>query len=103
MSTIFKIYFSDAITEKAHSWNEYNLTDALREVERLRKDGHKFVTMVSESSDMVGQAGAAGVKDGKLPSGEDYTYRKGDALSQRTKVYAPTVGTDAIEVELDEE
>lgn len=101
MTTIFKVYYTDPIGE-AHSEDYTILTTALRVADLHRKGGMKFVTMVSESTDMVGQVGSAGVENGKLPNGEDYTYRKGDALSQRTKVYAP-VSTDNVEVKLDDE
>ena len=101
MNTIFKIYFTHPETNSPQSLDCTNLTEALSITENLRNKGMSFVTMVSESSDMVGKAGVTGVKDGKLPNGEDYTYRKGDALSQRTKVYAP-IGTDNIEVPIDE-
>lgn len=82
-----------------------NLTDALKFTEELRKESkeknYSFITMCSENVDLVGKPGTAGVENGKLPTGETYTYTKGDALSQRTK--KPAVGTDFIEVNLDDE
>lgn len=82
-----------------------NLNDALKFTEDLRRDAKEknfsFITMCSENVDHIGKLGAAGVEDGKLPTGEAYTYTKGDALSQRTK--KPAVGADFIEVNLDDE
>lgn len=84
MSTVFKIYYTTE-TGNVGFQDHTNLTEALAAAEHYRKVRCRFVTMVSESSDIVGKAGVAGVSDGKLPNGEDYTYTKRDALSQRTK------------------
>lgn len=82
-----------------------SLTDALAWAEQLRREAKEkefsFITMCSENVDLIGETGSAGVENGKLPNGETYTYTKGDALSQRTK--KPAVGTDFIEVNIDDE
>ena len=49
---------------------------ALKHTQTLRGEGHRFVSMVSESTDQVGQMGVSAVIDGKLPNGEDYTWKK---------------------------
>lgn len=57
------------------------MTAALKYCEELRtrrRNGApiSFVTLVSEHPDMVGEAGASAVVDGKLPDGSDYTWKK---------------------------
>jgi hypothetical protein len=52
------------------------LTGALRICEEKRKAGYTFVTMVSEDPNSIGRPGVDSVEDGRLPSGEDYTWRK---------------------------
>lgn len=100
MATVFKIYYTDPVSDVSHSHDVETLSEALRYTEGFRKLGMTFVTMVSENTDLVGKPGVAGVVDGKLPTGETYTYTKGDALSQRTK--KPAISTDNLEVPLDE-
>jgi hypothetical protein len=102
--TIYTIYWLDKNLQP-HARQENDLTAALAFVEAKRKTaaekGYSAITMSSEVAGNVGKSGVAGVVDGKLPTGETYTYTKGDALSQRTK--KPAVGTDFIVVDLDDE
>lgn len=72
---IFKIYWTDELGQ-AHSQDCEKLTDALQMTEAKRRDGMRFVTMVSESSHSVGQPGVAAVVDGQLPDGSDYDWSK---------------------------
>ena len=98
MSTVYRIYYTDPDTDFPHAKTVGDLNEALRTSELLRKDGFKFVTMVSEHSNMVGQTGVQSVQNGKLPNGDAYVYTKKDALSQRTKNL-----TDDTVVKLDDE
>lgn len=83
-----------------------DLGQALKYTEALRKEAAKnnysFITMVSENVNLVGQQGVLGVEDGILPDGNKYEYTKRDALSQRLKA-DPPIGTDNVEVILDDE
>jgi len=68
------------------------MNDALKYMEELRKTPNvQFVTMASQTDDLVGYIGATGIDDNKLPNGEDYVYTKMDALSQRTVVYSDLI------------
>lgn len=49
---------------------------ALDEANRLRSVGMRHVAMASENPNQVGQMGVDSVVDGKLPSGEEYTWSK---------------------------
>lgn len=104
-NTTYTVYWMfDSIRPNAVQMT--NLTEALQFVETLRKESvnrkASAITMCSENTNQVGKMGASGVVDGKLPNGEVYTYTKRDALSQRSKIDAP-VGTDFVEVQLDDE
>lgn len=73
---MYKIYFTNEYGE-ARSYNEQELTEALRCVEGLRRNTrNSFVTMVSENPDSIGRPGVDTVADGKLPNGSDYTWKK---------------------------
>lgn len=72
---VFKIYWCDQHGQ-AQSQDCHQLTDALQLTEAKRREGMRFVTMVSESSQSVGQPGVAAVVDGQLPDGNDYTWSK---------------------------
>lgn len=73
---MFKIYYTDPVSDQAYSWNEATLVGALGVTENFRKHGMIFVTMVSENRDSIGKPGVDAVADGKLPNGEDYTWKK---------------------------
>lgn len=102
--TQYTVYWTSN-KKHAHSLRMDSLTDALAYTEKLRREAaennYSFITMCSENVDQVGKLGATGVEKGKLPNGDAYTYTKGDALSQRTR--KPAVGTDFIEVNIDDE
>jgi hypothetical protein len=84
---------------RARHFEMNEMSAALAYMESLRNEGDcQFVTMASQTANLVGKQGVTGVKDGKLPSGETYTYTKRDALSQRTKNL-----TDEAEVNVDDE
>lgn len=100
IKTTYRIYYTTEAGNVGHQ-DHTSLTEALAASEHYRKVRCRFVTMVAENIDLVGETGTAGVENGKLPNGDTYTYTKGDALSQRTK--KPAVGTDFIEVNIDDE
>ena len=53
-----------------------SMTVALSYAEVARKTHCRFVTMVSENPNQVGQMGVDSVENGKLPDGSDYTWKK---------------------------
>ena len=53
-----------------------NMTVALSYAEVSRKAHCRFVTMVCENPNQVGQMGVDSVENGKLPDGSDYTWKK---------------------------
>ena len=73
---MYKIYFTNEYGE-ARSYNEDTLESALATVSGLRNQSrYSFVAMVGENPDQVGKMGCDSVEDGKLPTGEDYTWKK---------------------------
>lgn len=82
MATVFKIYYTDPVTEWPHSHNVETLSEALRHTEGFRKLGMTFVTMVSENSDSVGKPGVDSVVDGKTPDGVAYDWNKADRIGK---------------------
>ena len=106
MATIFKIYYTDPISDLSHSHDVFTLSEALRHTEGFRKLGMIFVTMVSENTDQVGKSGVDAVVNGKTPDGEVYDWSKAGRAgkmkrSERTLSALP--GTDNVEVKLDDE
>lgn len=103
MTTIFKIYYTDPVNNKAYAWDEKNLNEALALAERFRREGFTFVTMVSENSEHVGKPGVDSIVDGKTPDGHAYDWNKADRIGKmkRSERNAP-IGTDSIEVKFDE-
>ena len=97
MSTVYRIYYTTEMGNVG-AQDHTSLTEALAAAEHYRKVKCRFVTMVSENTDMVGQTGVLSVENGKLPNGDAYVYTKKDALSQRTKNL-----TDDTVVKLDDE
>lgn len=83
---MYKVYYTDLDTNTAHAFDTEDMGVALEKCKTLRKEGMVFVTMVAVDPGMVGQQGVDSVKDGKLPSGEDYTFfKKADSISARRK------------------
>jgi hypothetical protein len=52
------------------------LTEALKWSHTIRKQGFKFVTMVSENPDSVGESGVDSIENGLCPDGVEYTWVK---------------------------
>jgi len=77
---MFKIYYTDPVTDASHSHNVQSLTEALRYTEGFRRLGMTFVTMVSEDPNHVGKPGVDAVIDGKTPDGVAYTWNKSSRI-----------------------
>lgn len=97
----YKVYWTNPTTNKAASKDFEHLSDALAECEQLRRSNKEFVTLVSENPDHVGKVGVAGVVDGKLPDGSDYSWTKEDCVGAAFKTQ-PLVSTDNLVVDLDD-
>lgn len=52
------------------------MMEALTEANRMRSIGRAYVAMVGENPDQVGKMGVDAVEQGRLPSGESYTWCK---------------------------
>lgn len=72
---MYKIYWTDFDNQSQGIYTS-TLNGALRITEEKRQAGYTFVTMVSEDPNSVGKAGVDSVKDGQLPDGTEYTWRK---------------------------
>ena len=73
---MFKVYWTNP--DNNESYGEYfgNLTDALAECKILRECGRTFVTMVSSLENSIGKPGVDEIKDGVLPDGNTYDWKK---------------------------
>lgn len=75
--TVYKVYWTDCGTNEVLArMFEEDMVAALNLSNALRSEGHRFVSMVSENTDMVGSFGVSAVVNGKLPNGDDYTWKK---------------------------
>ncbi len=72
---MYKVYWT-APNGEACSEDYVEMVDALTQANHLRTVGRAYVAMVSENPNQIGKMGVDSVKDGKLPSGEAYTWRK---------------------------
>lgn len=72
---MFKVYWMSELDEACYQDFE-DMSVALNWTEFLRSKGRTFVTMVSENPNSIGKPGVDAVVDGKLPDGEDYTWKK---------------------------
>jgi hypothetical protein len=79
---MFKIYYTDPVTDWSHAKNAHTLTEALQYSEEFRKLGMVFVAMVSKDPNQVGKPGVDAVVDGKTPDGMDYTWNKASRIGQ---------------------
>jgi hypothetical protein len=71
---MYKIYWT-AADGAARSEDYVDMVEALTEANRLRNEGRAYVAMVSENPNQVGRMGVDAVEDGRLPSGEAYTWK----------------------------
>lgn len=73
--TVYKVYWTDQHGQNcAQEFTDMVL--ALNMSQALRQGTNRFIVMSSENTDMVGSMGVSAVVDGKLPNGEDYTWKK---------------------------
>jgi hypothetical protein len=72
---MYKVYWSSEDGD-ARSKDYLDMVDALTEANRMRTIGMAYVAMVGENPNQVGKMGVDAVVDGKLPTGEDYTWKK---------------------------
>lgn len=73
---IFKIYYTEPVSDMPYAHNVETLSEALRQTESYRKMGRTFVTMVAHDPNQVGKAGVDAVVDGRTPDGEVYDWNK---------------------------
>ena len=73
---MYKIYYTNPLTNECYFQDENELTIALAVVNKCRVDGMIFVTLVSENPNSIGLPGAEVIVNGKLPNGLDYTWKK---------------------------
>jgi len=60
----------------AHEFEQNQLKNALDCCENMRNNGFTHVVMSCNYDGQVGKDGVDSVKDGKLPDGTDYDWRK---------------------------
>lgn len=77
---MFKIYYTDPLSDCSHAHDVDSLSEALRYTEGFRKLGMTFVTMVSADPNQVGKPGVDAVIDGKTPDGIAYTWNKSSRI-----------------------
>lgn len=74
---MYKVYYTELDgSANSVSFNQDQMVDALRSAENLRNRGFTFVSVVSENPDQVGKMGVDSVKNGLLPDGANYGWRK---------------------------
>lgn len=71
---MYKVYWT-CPNGQACSEDYVEMVEALTQTNHLRNIGHTYVTMVCENPNQVGKMGVDSVEDGKLPSGEEYTWK----------------------------
>jgi len=77
---MFKIYYTDPLTDWARSHNVDTLSEALQYTEGFRKLGMTFVTMVSEDPNQVGKPGVDSIVNGVCPDGVVYDWNKASRI-----------------------
>ena len=71
---MYKIYWT-AADGAARSEDYVDMVEALTEANRMRTIGRAYVAMVGELPNQIGKMGVDAVEDGRLPSGEEYTWK----------------------------
>ena len=72
---MYKVYWTSE-DGAARSEDHLEMVEALTCANHMRTLGMAYVAMVGENPNQVGKMGCDSVEDGKLPSGEDYTWKK---------------------------
>jgi len=71
---LYKVYWT-APDGQACSEEYLEMIEALTQANHLRTIGRLYVAMVGENPNQVGKMGVDSVEDGKLPTGENYTWK----------------------------
>ena len=71
---MYKVYWT-AADGAARSEDYVEMTEALTRANHMRTAGMAYVAMVGELPNQVGKMGVDSVVDGRLPSGEAYTWK----------------------------
>ena len=71
---MYKVYWT-AADGAARSEDYVEMTEALTRANHMRTVGMAYVAMVGELPNQVGRMGVDSVEDGRLPSGEAYTWK----------------------------
>ena len=71
---MYKVYWT-AADGAARSEDYVEMTEALTRANHMRTAGMAYVAMVGELPNQVGRMGVDSVVDGRLPSGEAYTWK----------------------------
>jgi hypothetical protein len=72
---MYKVYWTEE-DGQARSEDYLEMIEALTRVNNMRTVGRSYVAMVGENPNQVGKMGVDSIEDGKLPNGEDYTWKK---------------------------
>jgi hypothetical protein len=72
---MYKVYWTSE-DGAARSEEYLEMVEALTRANHMRTLGMAYVAMVGENPNQVGKMGCDSVENGKLPSGEDYTWKK---------------------------
>lgn len=91
---IFKIYYTEPVTDESHARDVETLAEALRHTEGFRKAGMTFVTMVAHDPNQVGKAGVDSVVDGRTPDGEVYDWNKAGRIGKPKRTDTVIESTD---------
>lgn len=71
---MYKVYWT-APDGQACSEEYLEMIEALTQANHLRTIGRLYVAMVGENPNQVGKMGVDSVENGRLPSGENYTWK----------------------------
>lgn len=71
---MYKVYWT-APDGQACSEEYLEMIEALTQANHLRTIGRLYVAMVGENPNQVGKMGVDSVENGKLPTGENYTWK----------------------------
>lgn len=72
---MYKIYWTSPTGAELSSVKT-DMGEALAVAKYARDEGSTFVCMVSENPNLVGKQGVDEIKNGVLPDGTDYTWKK---------------------------
>lgn len=76
---MYKVYYTlptEGGVARSETFGSNEMSEALLRSQVLRNGGATFVVMASEAVGQIGKMGVDAIVDGKLPSGDDYTWKK---------------------------